>query len=283
MEALPALLPLIDAALAEDAAADDVTTAALIPPGLRARGVIAAKAPGVLAGGPVAQAVFLRVDPALAVELVTAEGATLTPGQTVMTIAGAATPILRAERTALNFLQRMSGIATETARYVAAVAGTRARILDTRKTAPGLRALDKYAVRMGGGQNHRQNLSDGILIKDNHLAALRTQGVGVAEAVRRARERAPRGLKLEVEVTSVELAIEAAAAGADILLLDNMPLPQMREAARKLKGRCLLEASGSITLENVRAVAEAGVDFISVGALTHSTRALDLSLELEPL
>lgn len=280
---MPALLPLIDAALAEDAAADDVTTAALIPPGLRARGVIAAKAPGVLAGGPVAQAVFLRVDPALAVELVTAEGATLTPGQTVMTIAGAATPILRAERTALNFLQRMSGIATETARYVAAVAGTRARILDTRKTAPGLRALDKYAVRMGGGQNHRQNLSDGILIKDNHLAALRTQGVGVAEAVRRARERAPRGLKLEVEVTSVELAIEAAAAGADILLLDNMPLPQMREAARKLKGRCLLEASGSITLENVRAVAEAGVDFISVGALTHSTRALDLSLELEPL
>jgi nicotinate-nucleotide pyrophosphorylase (carboxylating) len=189
--------------------------------------------------------------------------------------------ILKAERTALNFLQHLSGIATETARYVDAVSGTKAIITDTRKTIPGLRLLEKYAVRAGGGRNHRLNLGDGVLIKDNHLAALRSSGVGLGEAVKQARERAPRTMKIEVEVESVKQAQEALSAGADIIMLDNMNVKDMRRVVKLVQGRALLEASGGITLDNVRSVAEAGVDLISVGALTHSAKALDISLEVE--
>jgi len=189
--------------------------------------------------------------------------------------------ILRGERVALNFLQRLSGIATETSRYVEAVRGTKVRIVDTRKTTPGLRFLEKYAVRAGGGQNHRVHLGDGILIKDNHLAALRARGLDMKVAIDLARKNAPHTLKIEVEVTTVEEAGEAVTAGADIVMLDNMSVEEMRRAVKSVGGRVLIEASGGVTLENVRSVAETGVDLISVGALTHSVKALDISLEME--
>ena len=189
--------------------------------------------------------------------------------------------ILRAERCALNFLQHMSGIATETARYAAAVSGTRAAIVDTRKTVPGLRTLQKYAVLVGGGRNHRMDLADGVLIKDNHIAALRAREVGLAEIVRRAKEGAPHTLKVEIEVESMEEAREALDARADVILLDNMPPEEMRRVVEMIGGRALVEASGGITLESVREVAETGVDIISVGALTHSVNALNISLDLE--
>jgi nicotinate-nucleotide pyrophosphorylase (carboxylating) len=208
------------------------------------------------------------------------DGAVLRPGAQVAQVAGSVASVLKGERTALNFLQHLSGIATATARYVAAVQGTKARIVDTRKTVPGLRSLAKYAVRVGGGHNHRRNLADGILIKDNHIAALRGQGLSLGQVVRRALERAPHTIKVEVEVTTVGEAQEALGAGASLLLLDNMGLEEMHQVVELAQGRALLEASGGITLENVRTVAETGVDLISVGAITHSVRALDMSLEL---
>ena len=275
------ILDLIDRALAEDMAAHDPTTAVLIPPDLQGHATVLAKAPGVLAGVGVALAVFARAEPSLETEALLQDGAPLEPGDHIAGIRGPVSGILRGERTALNFLQRMSGIATETARYVWAVHGLPVQIVDTRKTLPGHRYLDKYAVRTGGGHNHRLNLADGILVKDNHIAALRAQGVAMADVVRRALEHAPHTLKVEVEVESVEQAREALDAGAQILLLDNMGLPDMREAVALARGRALTEASGGITLETVRAVAETGVDLISVGALTHSVAALDISLDLQ--
>ena len=272
---------LIDRALAEDQVAHDVTTDTLVTSGQQGAVVLVARAEGVLAGLPVAGAVFARVDPSLRLETVAEDGSPVNPGQHLARIEGAVAGILRAERTALNFLQRMSGIATETTRYVRAVEGLPARILDTRKTLPGHRHLDKYAVRMGGGRNHRQNLSDGILIKDNHIAAARAQGLSLTNTVRNAVERAPMALKVEVEVESLEEAREALDAGAHILLLDNMTPDDMRQIVEMARGRALTEASGGIDLETVRAVAETGVDFISSGALTHSTRALDISMELQ--
>jgi nicotinate-nucleotide pyrophosphorylase (carboxylating) len=268
-------------ALAEDAAWRDVTTGALVPLDQQGRAVIIAKAPGVLAGLPVAEAVFHALDASLAFEAAAADGARLSPGQVVARIDGALNPILRGERAALNFLQRLSGVATATARLIEALEGLPTRLLDTRKTTPGLRALEKYAVRVGGGHSHRFNLADGILIKDNHLAALKSRGQGIAEAVRLARLGSPHTLRVEIEVTSVDQALEALAAGAEVLLLDNMDLEDMRRVAGVARGRALTEASGGITLENVRAVAETGVDFISVGAITHSAPALDMSLEVE--
>jgi nicotinate-nucleotide pyrophosphorylase (carboxylating) len=267
-------------ALAEDAAWRDVTTGALVPPGQRGRAVIVAKTEGVLAGLPVAEAAFHALDASLAFETALPEGARLSPGQAVVRIAGALSPILRGERVALNFLQRLSGVATATARLVEALEGLPTRLLDTRKTTPGLRALEKYAVQVGGGHSHRFNLAGGILIKDNHLAALEARGEGIAEAVRLARLGAPHTLRVEVEVTSAEQALEALAAGAEVLLLDNMELEDMRRVAGAARGRALTEASGGITLENVRAVAETGVDFVSVGAITHSAPALDMSLDV---
>ena len=275
------ILDLIDRALAEDLAAQDPTTAVLIPPDLQGHATVLAKNPGVLAGVGVALAVFARAEPSLETEALLQDGAPLETGDHIAGIRGPVSGILRGERTALNFLQRMSGIATETARYVRAIQNLPAQIVDTRKTLPGHRYLDKYAVRAGGGHNHRLNLADGILVKDNHIAALRAQGVALADVVRRALERAPHTLKVEVEVESVEQAREALDTGAQILLLDNMSLQDMREAVALARGRALTEASGGITLETVRAVAETGVDLISVGALTHSVAALDISLDLQ--
>lgn len=275
---------LAENALMEDQAWQDVTTAALVPPGQRGRGVIIAKAEGVLAGLPVAQAVFAAIDPALRWHPQRRDGDPLSPGQRVAVVEGALSPILRAERVALNYLSHLSGVATATARIVRALEGTTCRLRDTRKTIPGLRALEKYAVRMGGGSNHRLNLAEGILIKDNHLAALRARGLGIAEAVRLARQANP-GLAIEVEVTTVEEAEEALSAGADELLLDNMPLETMRQVVALAAGRRprpALEASGGITVASARQIAETGVDLISVGAITHSAQALDLSLEVEP-
>ncbi|MCL0059348.1 carboxylating nicotinate-nucleotide diphosphorylase [Dehalococcoidia bacterium] len=270
---------IVDHAIKEDLGQGDVTTDALIPTALEVRASILVKASGVLAGIEVAEIVFQQVDPSLIFERVVQDGTGMQAGSIVGVVTGKAAGILKAERVALNFLQHLSGIATETAKYVAAVAGTRARILDTRKTTPGLRLLEKYAVRTGGGQNHRQNLGDGVLIKDNHLTALRAGGVGLGEGVKRARANVPPHLKIEVEVDTVEQAQIALDAGADILLLDNMRTTDMRRVVELVEGRALTEASGGITLDNVRAVAETGVDFISIGALTHSVKALDISLE----
>ncbi|MBI4310715.1 MAG: carboxylating nicotinate-nucleotide diphosphorylase [Chloroflexi bacterium] len=276
------ILDIVDRALEEDLAFHDPTTACLVPPDQQGRAVVLAKAPGVLAGASVAGAVFSRMDPALTAQAVKQDGERLRPGDHILHIEGPASGILRAERTALNLIQRMSGIATLTSLYVKAVEGYPAHIVDTRKTAPGLRYLDKYAVRMGGGRNHRLNLADGILVKDNHIAALQARGVSLRETVERAVKLAPHTLKVEVEVETVEQAREALEGGAHILLLDNMNVEDMAEAVALAKGRAMTEASGGITLETVRAVAQTGVDIISVGALTHSVAALDISLDFQP-
>ena len=272
---------IIDRALAEDLGIGDITTEALIHGKRRGTGLIVVKREGILAGIGVAKQVFHRVDPNLKVEILLEDGSRVKLGNKVAKVAGNVASILKAERTALNFLQRLSGIASETGRYVEGVEGLPVRIMDTRKTTPSLRGLEKYAVRVGGGENHRMNLGDGILIKDNHLAVLRRQGLSIKEIVAIARQSAPQRLKVEVEVRTVPEALEAAEAGADIIMLDNMNLEDMRKAVKSVHGRALIEASGGITLDNVRAVAETGVDFISIGALTHSARAMDISLEME--
>ncbi len=277
----PDVFRLIDAALAEDQAFNDPTTQTLIPPKISGKGMVRAKAAGVLAGAEVALAVFRRVDAALITEALIPDGSSLSPGDDIARVEGAAASILRAERVGLNFLQRMSGIASETRRYVRAVEGTGARIVDTRKTVPGLRYLDKYAVRMGGGHNHRLNLADGILIKDNHIEALRSRGLGLRETVSQALSRSSHTIKVEVEVESLAGLREALEAGAHIIMLDNMPVDLMRQAMDIVAGRAVVEASGNITLDTVRAAAETGVDLISVGGLTHSVEALDISLDLE--
>lgn len=271
----------VDSALAEDLGWGDVTTQALITADEVATAYLVAKGDGVLAGLSVATAVFHRVDSALKVEELVSDGSTVHLGDRLAVIKGLVASILGAERVALNFLQKLSGIATETAKYVEAVSGTKALITDTRKTTPGLRILEKYAVRVGGGHNHRQNLGDGILIKDNHLVVLQSRGEGIGEAIRKARQQTPHTPKVEIEVESVEQAREALSAGADIIMLDNMNLDDMKLVVGLAQGRALIEASGGITLDNVRAVAETGVDLISIGALTHSVKALDMSLELE--
>ena len=277
----PEVHQLIDAAIAEDQTFNDPTSQVLIPAEIIGVGMLRAKSSGILAGMDVAKAAFHRVDPDLEVQALLAEGAALTPGSEIGTVTGSAGSILRAERIALNFLQRMSGIASDTNTYVRAVAGSGARIVDTRKTAPGHRYLDKYAVRMGGGYNHRMNLADGILIKDNHIEALRSQEVGLKEVIQRALAGASHTIKVEVEVETLEGLREALDAGAHIIMLDNMAVDTMREAMQIVKGQAVVEASGGIDLETVRAVAETGVDLISIGGLTHSTKALDISLDLE--
>jgi nicotinate-nucleotide pyrophosphorylase (carboxylating) len=271
----------IDRALEEDAVGADVTTSALIPPHFVARASIVPKEPGILAGLEVAAATFRRVNPELAFTQKLLDGDRVEGGEVVATVTGSMASILTAERTALNFLQRMSGIATLTAEYVKAIEGTTSTITDTRKTVPGLRLLDKYAVSIGGGRNHRMNLNDGVLIKDNHLAALAGEGVSLGQAIKRAKARAPHTVKIEVEVESVEAALAAASAGADIVMLDNMSPEEMRTAVDQIAADCIVEASGGITLENVAEVARSGVDIISVGALTHSVRAMDISLDYE--
>jgi nicotinate-nucleotide pyrophosphorylase (carboxylating) len=280
---LPAeALSLIDAALAEDVGPGDFTTLWTVPEGRRAEARIVAKASGVVAGSEVAAEVFRRVDPSLEIEVTAPDGTALEPGDLAMRVAGAARSILTAERTALNFLQRLSGVATVTRAYVRAVEGTGARIIDTRKTTPGMRRLEKAAVLAGGGANHRVGLHDMVMIKDNHIAA----AGGITAAVEAVRARNDRGIKVEVETTNLDEVREALRAGADRIMFDNMTPALMRQAValvHETDPRPETEASGGITLETIRAAAETGVDFVSVGALTHSAPALDLSLQLRAL
>ena len=264
-------------ALAEDVGTGDVTTAATVPPGTRARARITQKQPGAVFGLAAAETTFRALDPGVRLTRQASEGR-WREGGPVLDIEGDAAAVLTAERTALNFLQRLSGVATMTARYVEAVAGTGARVLDTRKTTPGLRGLEKAAVAAGGGTNHRAGLYDAILIKENHAA----MAGGVAAAVRAARDAAPH-VPLEVECRTIAEVDEALGAGAPRLLLDNMTPVLLREIVARVDGRAELEASGGVTLETIREIAGTGVDFVSVGALTHSAPALDLSLLLEPL
>jgi nicotinate-nucleotide pyrophosphorylase (carboxylating) len=259
-----------------------VTSEALIPPNLQGKASILVKAEGILAGGDVAKRVFLKVDPLLKVEIHVTDGTRVKPGDIVATVTGTVVSILKAERVALNFLQRLSGIASQTAQYVSKTQGLKVSITDTRKTTPGLRLLEKYAVRLGGGQNHRFHLGDGILIKDTHLAALHALGMNLKDIITKAKQNAPKESKVEVEVNTIQEALDAAEAGADIIMLDNMSPDEMHRTVNLVSGRSKIEASGGITLVNVRAVAETGINLISVGALTHSPKALDISLELEP-
>lgn len=271
---------IIELALAEDRVKNDVTSRLVIPADLHTTATLLAKAEGILAGVEIFKAVFERVDKKLNIAIRMPDGAALKPGDVAAVVSGHARSILKAERTAMNFVCHLSGIATATSRYVERVAGLPVRIADTRKTSAGQRLLEKHAVLCGGGRNHRMNLADGILIKDNHIAALGRKGLSLREIVSMARTRNTSGLKIEVEVNSIAEAIEAAGAGADMLLLDNMNIADMKNTVERLKDKVRFEASGGITLENVRAVAETGVDIISIGALTHSVKALDLSLEM---
>ncbi len=275
----PLIRRLVEAALDEDGAREDITTAALVPAEQAGRAVILAKAEGILAGLALAESTFAAIDPSVGWNAGMRDGDRLTAGDRIATIDGSLASILRAERLALNYLSHLSGVATAANAVVRALEGTHCRLRDTRKTTPGLRALEKYAVRVGGGTNHRMDLAEGVLIKDNHIAALRLRGLGIADGVRLARDAQP-SMRIEVEVTTVEEAREALAAGADELLLDNMVLEAMREVVALGKGRAVMEASGGITLENARGVAESGVDYISMGAITHSAAALDMSLEI---
>ena len=272
---------LIDLALTEDAARDDITTGILIPPNLKASAVLLAKAEGILAGIDVAKTVFRTIDPAINFKKLIDDGSELQPGDIIAEINGKARTILTGERTALNFLQRLSGIATLTSQFVAAVGDLPVWIVDTRKTTPGYRLLEKYAVQMGGGKNHRMNLADGILIKDNHVALLRKQGMTIEKAVKKARKEAPQGIAIEVETTNLEEVREAVKAGADIVMFDNMSPSMMKRACKLLPEDIWSEASGGVNLQTVRVLAESGVTIISVGALTHSSKALDISLELQ--
>jgi len=269
-------------ALDEDVAWGDVTTDNSVPADQRSRAVLLAKQDGVLCGVHVFAETLAQMDPGIAVDIAMPDGADIGRGKVVARIDGPTRALLTGERTALNFVQRLSGISTTTAAFAARLSGLPTRLIDTRKTTPGLRVLEKYAVRVGGGHNHRFNLADAVLLKDNHLAALRNRGLGLAEAVRAIKQRVPHTMKVEVEVTTVEQIDPALAGGADVILLDNMSNDAMREAVRRIAGRALTECSGNVTLETVRERALTGVDLISSGALTHSARALDLSLEIEP-
>lgn len=274
------ILAVVTQALREDVGHGDITTQAAIPADQQATAQVVTREAGVVAGLPVLEAVYATVDSRVRVTRRVDEGAHVEAGALLAEISGPAQALLTGERVALNLLQRLCGIATMTARYVQEVAGLPVKILDTRKTTPGLRALEKYAVRVGGGTNHRFGLFDGVMLKDNHLAMLASQGIGLSEAIRRTRAAVGPMVCIEVEVETVEQAAEAAEAGADMILLDNMPPDQLRAAVAVVAGRSRTEASGGITLATLRAVAESGVDFISTGALTHSARALDIGLDI---
>jgi nicotinate-nucleotide pyrophosphorylase (carboxylating) len=271
----------VQLSLEEDIGIGDLTTLATIPATATARAMLLAREPLVVAGLAVAEAVFRELSPSLGINRAVNDGDPVKAGQALLQVFGSAQAILTAERVALNFLQRLSGIATLTKQFVDAIQGTRAQILDTRKTTPGLRRLEKYAVTCGGGHNHRLGLFDNVLIKDNHLAALRKESPNpIAAAVKRVRELYPEH-KIEVETDTLEQVEQALAAGADVILLDNMNLVQLRVAVQQVKGRAKTEASGGVSLGTVRQIAETGVDYISVGALTHTARAVDIALDLE--
>ena len=266
---------LLRMALLEDVGSGDVTTLSVIPPDLEGSAVVFGREPFVLSGSKPFRRIFELFDPEIKIECSFLDGEQLGPNIAVFRLQGRVRTILTGERTALNFAQRLSGVATLTRKMTDAIAGTGCRLLDTRKTSPLWRSLEKEAVRHGGGTNHRFGLADGILIKDNHIAA----AGGIEESVRRARERAPHTLRIEIEVENIEQLNEAIAAGADIVMLDNFTLDMLKQAAVIGKGRVLLEASGGVNLQTVRAIAETGVDFVSCGALTHSARAIDLTME----
>lgn len=268
---------LIDHALAEDIHTGDITTKAVVPNQRPASARLVAKEDLVLAGINVAARVFYRIDPTIIFTAAFEEGTLVRKGEVIANMQGNASDLLMGERVALNLLQRLSGIATLTSFFVAAVKGTKARIVDTRKTTPGLRELEKQAVRTGGGINHRTGLYDGVLIKENHIAA----AGGITEAVSRAKAYIPHTLKIEIETETLDQVQEALAAGADIIMLDNMSLLDMKKAVEIIAGRVPVEASGGVNLDSVRAIAETGVDIISVGALTHSPRAADISMLLD--
>ena len=271
----------VKSALAEDIGSGDVTTRATVPKSLTFKTVMRAREPLVVAGLDFAEAAFRRLSSSVKIEYLVHDGTHVARGDNLLRISGSARAILTAERVALNFVQHLSGIATFTAQFVVAVSGTRAQILDTRKTTPGWRRFEKYAVACGGGKNHRIGLFDMVLIKDNHLAALQNEKPNaVAAAIQQARKKFPR-LKVEVEADSLEQVAQAADAGADIILLDNMTPVQLRQAVKIAKGRAKTEGSGGVSLGTVRAIAGSGVDFISVGALTHSARAVDIGLDFE--
>ncbi|HTP65144.1 MAG TPA: carboxylating nicotinate-nucleotide diphosphorylase [Geobacteraceae bacterium] len=274
---MTALDRIIENALAEDIHTGDITTLAVATERRAARARMIAKEPLVLAGIETAARVFHLLDPDILFTPRFADGEQVSAGDVIAEISGDAASLLQGERVALNFLQRLSGIATLTARYVAEIKGTGARVVDTRKTTPGLRTLEKYAVRVGGGMNHRSGLYDGVLIKENHIAA----AGGIAMAVSRARTRIPHTMKIEVETETLGEVTEAMAAGADIIMLDNMDIDTMRQAVAMIGGKALVEASGGVNLETIGGIAATGVDIISVGALTHSCRAMDISMLLE--
>jgi nicotinate-nucleotide pyrophosphorylase (carboxylating) len=266
---------IIEAALQEDLPQGDITSESIIPDDSRSRAIILAKEDGILAGMDVASRVFEKIDPDVEFKREKDDGQKFSNGETLAELEGSSISILKGERTALNFLQRMSGIATTTGRFVEALKGTRTKILDTRKTTPGLRSLEKYAVKMGGGQNHRRNLSEMVLIKDNHLKLVGS----ISEAVKRAKERIAPGIKVEVEATCLTEVQEAVQSGADMVMLDNMSMGKMKEVVKWIEGRIPLEVSGAVTLSKIREIAALRIDFISVGSLTHSYRSVDISME----
>lgn len=266
---------LIDAALREDMPGGDITSENIVPPGSVSRALIVAKEKGVLAGIDVAEKVFKKIDQTIDIKIHRKDGQHIMRGDRIAALKGSSISLLKGERTALNFIQRMSGIATTTHSFVKALEGKKTKILDTRKTTPGLRFLEKYAVRMGGGTNHRFSLSDMVMIKDNHIKIVGR----IAEAVKLARKKIEPGIKIEVEASNTEEALEALQSGADIVMLDNMSLDKMREAMKMLHGKVLVEVSGNVSLARASKIAEIGVDFISVGAITHSYKSLDISME----
>ncbi|HWN98909.1 MAG TPA: carboxylating nicotinate-nucleotide diphosphorylase [Blastocatellia bacterium] len=276
-----ALRRLVESALEEDLGRGDVTSDSLIPPDAAGRAIFRSRDQGVIAGLDVAKTVFHVVDAQLQFTALRGDGTAVVAGQEIGVVSGAARSLLRGERVALNFLQRLSGIATLTNRYVEAVRGTQARVVDTRKTTPGLRSLEKYAVRAGGGFNHRRDLSDSMLIKDNHLVVIKAIGLSLAQAVKQARESMPHTLKVEIEVDDLDQIPQALSAGADIILLDNMSTDGLRRAVALIGSRAITEASGGVTLGTISEIAATGVDVISVGALTHSAPALDIGLDFE--
>ncbi|MFT4230570.1 MAG: carboxylating nicotinate-nucleotide diphosphorylase [Microbacterium sp.] len=270
----------VAAALEEDAPWGDLTSGVFIPATASAHAQLVAREAGVFSGGEVFAAAFRLTDQEVSVALRVDDGARFARGDVLAEVTGPARAVLTAERVGLNFVQRMSGIATLTARYVAEVAHTPARIADTRKTTPGLRAFERHAVRSGGGHNHRTSLSDAVMAKDNHLAVLTERGLSVTEAIRAARSTLPHTVRIEVEVDRLDQIEPVLAGGVDIVMLDNFSLDDLRAGVARVAGRAVVEASGGVSLETVRAIAETGVDVVSVGALTHSARALDLALDL---
>jgi nicotinate-nucleotide pyrophosphorylase (carboxylating) len=275
------IIPTVRAALAEDAPWGDVTSESLIPEDARATARLVAREPGVLSGAEVFSAAMTITDPSIAVTLFFADGDEFDRGTVLAEVAGPARAVLQAERVALNFVQRMSGIATITAKYVAEVAGTKAHVVDTRKTTPGLRQFERHAVRSGGGKNHRFSLSDAVMAKDNHLAVLTAGGRDLTEALLEVRGKLSHTTHFEVEVDRIEQIEPVLAAGIDTIMLDNFSIAELREGVELIAGRAIVEASGSVNLDTIGEIASTGVDIISVGALTHSVRSLDLGLDID--